>query len=199
MRIEAIFEAAQKVPWKALRSLVGNCAHIPESLKGIFSDNDEIRNESYWNLDNKIIIQGGLSEGAFYVVPFLVALLNSDSVLIRNRIYDLLFEIGNGSAETTDIVSFTNEYSPFPYCVPNNSGITCPLQIACRNAVLYGIQTYLAEVTNKSSNYRNKSLELIGNFYEHEYYITSTLVEIAKNEENDFKSKIESLLYAIGR
>ena len=192
MTIDIIFEIIDKIPWETLKAQEGTCDHVPKTLKGIISENSELRDESYWKLDNHVVVQGGLFEGAFYIAPFLIALLNSKDVLKRNRIYDLLFEIGNGSSEIDNHVTFQPEFSDFIYYIPKCFGVTCPLQIACRNAVLIGIQTYVNEISNQLSEYRNNALDLLCLFGEHEYFITSTLSKLIEIEINsEFKEKMQ--------
>lgn len=187
-----IFKILNKIPWDDLKALDGTCSHIPEALKGITSETKEISNKSYWKIDNHVVVQGGLFEGAFYLVPFLIALLKDENIIERSRVYDLLFEIGNGSAEPENFVIFKPVFESFLYYLPDTLGIKCPLQIACRNAVLCGIQTYLNEITDQKSINREKALELFCMFQEHQYYIVSSLSQlINKEKDKRFKERLE--------
>lgn len=197
MSKENVFEIMGKLPWDKLRTQTEFCVHIPDAIRGLISSDDVVRRNSYWKLDNHVVVQGGLYEGALYIIPFLVELLKCTDVEYgRELIYDLLFEIGNGSAEIKDYVSYKKVvYESCHYYVPTSSDIKEPLQIACRNSVLLGFDVYVSDLANPLSIAREKSLELLGMFYEHEYLVVSVLKQIYENEESSqFKNKIEQTI-----
>lgn len=44
--------------------------NIADILNNLIDDDPHKRNIAYWQLDNQIVIQGGLSESCFYILPF---------------------------------------------------------------------------------------------------------------------------------
>lgn len=79
----------------------------------------------------------------------------------------MLYEIGNGSAEFDKIVTYKTDSYPFEYYIPCENGVSLPLRIACRNAVLKGWNVYITEILNEKSLFRNNALELMFSFIEY--------------------------------
>src|SRR5437016_721090 len=91
-------EGISLVPWHSLASQASNCSKVPDSLFGLLEQNPEPRKRAYWGIDNVVVVQGGLYEGAFFVTPFLIEMIRVGAAGAV-EIYDLLFEIANGSSE----------------------------------------------------------------------------------------------------
>lgn len=165
-----MFEKLNDVDWENLKQAHGNARHVPEAIKGLVSNDPEIREASYWKLDNYVVLQSDLYEAAFYIIPFLVEILKSDILFGRNYVYDLLFEIANGYA-SEDLL-----------CVYGNKEV--PLKDACRNAIANEIELYLFEVRNSSSKFRLDALGLLISLDEYEEKIIPELAEILKHEDS---------------
>ena len=90
-----------KVAWNEKDIASGKAEHVLEAIMGLISSDDNIRNRSYWQLDNEVVLQGDLYEAAYHVIPFLVQMLDIRPDHGRDRIYDLLYEIANGFAPPT--------------------------------------------------------------------------------------------------
>lgn len=159
MEISKIIKTAKKINWKSLEC----CGHRPcmISLADLLSDNPKVRKRAYWEFDNHVVVQSGLYNSAFYVIPFVLELLKENIKCNRHNreIYDLLFELGNGFGPGE--VEFSIMTEPFTYYVPKEGGIKLGLTEACYNAVFAGWNIYCEDLMNTNSLNRNYAYELI--------------------------------------
>lgn len=165
MSLDRITATLATVPWKEIPCLTGSSEHVPAAVIGLATaDAEAVRAEMYWLLENRIVVQGGLFESAFYTVPFLIALLHEPDTRGKQHIYDLLFEIGNGGASYTQVVRPRHRSVPFSHFTPDADGPSIPVQVACRSAVVCGIAMYVRDVGSDNALLHEKSLELISSF-----------------------------------
>jgi hypothetical protein len=166
-----VFEKMNGIDWRNLQQAHGTASHVPEAIKGLVSEDERVRERSYWLLDNYVVLQSDLYEAALFVVPFLLEILSSEIEHGRDLVYDLLFEIGNG-------------YAPPEVSCKGLNGETVSLGEACRDAVLEGLNIYLGEVKTVDSKARLKALELLASLNEIEDTIRIELEDILSKEEN---------------
>lgn len=96
---DIILNSVRKVEWRALKDCLGFIDYnIADILNNLIDDDPHKRNIAYWQLDNQIVIQGGLSESCFYILPFLNKL-----VTITNNRLELLNIILKYSMVTTEM------------------------------------------------------------------------------------------------
>jgi hypothetical protein len=136
------------VPWGQKSVASGSAAHVPQALAGLVSPDAAVRNRSYWQLDNEVVLQSDLYEAAYFVIPFLIRFLSEKSPHGRDRIYDLLFEIANGEAPTT----ITCETS---------DGDVLPLKQACAGELKKGLSVFRRDTSDADPLIRQKAKELI--------------------------------------
>ncbi len=179
-------QVINKVPWNELKRILNkDCSYIPSTLLNLVSTDKKERNNAYWKYDNNVVVQGGLFESAFYVVPFLIELLKCENTIEKDALYNLLFEIGNGRADLMQTVTYKVISEPFQYYIPYEDGITLPLEIACKNAVLNGFSLYVKELKDKTSRFRKDALQLLGMLLlENKYLFKCLLKEFILNETN---------------
>lgn len=185
MDIDTILQEINNIDWSTLHEEIENCEFVPNAFIGFFSDDDAIRNKSFRNFDNSVVVQSTLYDGAFYVVPFLLEALkqNIQSKRDNYELYNLLFEIGNGSGYN-DTVTFEIRTEPFVYYVPNNNGIQWSLTKACREAVFTGWNIFFDDLMNIESPNRTEALEILVMFYEH-ILMQKTVLQHVVNTEKD--------------
>lgn len=172
-----MLENLDKLNWKDYGIAHGDGTHIPDTIKDLASGISEKQQKAYWKLDNYIVLQSDLYEAAFYVVPFLFEILQSDMTTGRDLVYDLLWEIANGYADDIDI---------------DVNGVTTPLREACRVVVVDNLNIILAEVANYSSSFREKALELLASLYEYRKEIEPKLIELCDEEpSSEFQAVIK--------
>jgi hypothetical protein len=177
------------MPWDTLESAVGSCDHVPNALQGLLSSDASIRESSYWQLDNHVVVQGGLYEGAFYLIPFLLPLLEQDTAPGKEGVLDLLYELGNGNANWDRKVRFGIGTGAFYHFVPRRDGIEIPLAVGCRIAVGLGIETYLRLLDSRPESISTKSLELIGSFAEFGGALRGALQARLRSTHSEFMRK----------
>lgn len=168
-----MFETLLHIPWETKRVLPGTKAdRIPEALCGLLSENPDIRKQAYWHLDNCVVVQSDLYEAAWYVIPFLLEILQASVDAGREEVYDLLYEIGNGGARPEQVIVHEN-------------GTTYPLEAACREEVIAGWPLYLADMHHERLSVKGKALELIESLPEVYGHVVKDLEAHMHSEVND--------------
>jgi hypothetical protein len=85
------------VPWGKLHTAHGTAERVPAAIRGLAGADADTADDWYWQLDNNVVLQGSVYEAGYYVIPFMLAMV--DSALpseVRARAYDLLVEIARG-------------------------------------------------------------------------------------------------------
>lgn len=195
MNPQTVIDSAHAVAWSSICQQIGHCAHVPDTLSSLVSDDESKRERGYWQIDNHLVVQGTLFEGAFYVVPFLIALLKCRPRFGRKEILELLNEISLGQAQSSQCVVFTMRTDPLPFFVPSEKGLSVLLRVGTRNAVAFGITTYLTEVADPNSDARAEALDLLTNFYEHADLLKLRLEEIYAGERHsEFRASLREAM-----
>src|SRR5438128_80126 len=96
-------EDLRAIPWSQKSVASGKADHVPEALAGMVSPDERLRERSYWRLDNEVVLQSDLYDAAYFVIPFLIQYLLERVPHGRDRVYDLLIEIGRGFAPSTSL------------------------------------------------------------------------------------------------
>ena len=92
--------------WSQLRTAIGPATFVPDAIDrmlGAHSDSEAA--DAYWELDNRVVIQGQLFEAAEQTTMTLLSrLLSGDSTPAGvGRALDLLVEIAAGEPDTTEL------------------------------------------------------------------------------------------------
>ena len=153
------------IDWSTIACLMGDCRHVPAAIEALKSPDSQVRHAGVNKLDNHVVVQGGLFEGAFYIVPFLIDALRVPECPGRLEIYDLLFEIANGGSGFDNCVTFRVEREPFVYFRPDPRGDRVFLELACRFAVARFIPEILDDV--EEAEFSRPWTDLLGSFREH--------------------------------
>jgi hypothetical protein len=147
--MQSLADELARIPWSTLDVASGKAGHVPKALLGLLSPDETVRNTSYWQLDNEVVCQSDLYEASYFVVPFLLKMLHEPVRYGRDRIYDLLFEIANGSAPPT-VECRTHE------------GEQVPLKVASFREVEKGMDVFKRDaVADSDPRIRKKAEELI--------------------------------------
>lgn len=82
------------VDWDSKRSSLGSSEFVPRAVTSLLSAVTPAEAKAaYWQLDNRVVVQGQLFEAAQHVIgPLLVGLQGSLSPAARHRVVDLLVE-----------------------------------------------------------------------------------------------------------
>lgn len=80
--------------WASLPASGGNADGVPTAVRGLLAavDGEEAR-KFYWQLDNRVVVQGQLFESAVHLVPVLCAALTQElHPAARHWVLELLFQ-----------------------------------------------------------------------------------------------------------
>ncbi|MCD9612139.1 hypothetical protein [Tenacibaculum maritimum] len=182
-------------PWESIKEAMGNCNGIDKSIFNLISDKQKVREESYFNLDNHIVLQGGLYEGAFYVAQFLIHILESKNKIEASLLYELLWEIANGASLNEEEISFVNKGKEFTIYYPEEKEQKVKLRIACRVLILNNYNLFVKEVETNFHNSRFEALELLSSLDEYKEEIKELLNQLLINLNED--NIIEAIKEAI--
>jgi|GEM_PF-1659042 len=141
-------ENLRAIPWSQIPVASGKADHVPQALAGLVSPDKRLRERSYWQLDNEIVLQSDLYDAAYFVIPFLIQYLRERVPHGRDRIYDLLIEIGRGFAPPTSLCRTTE-------------GDSVPLQDACAREILKGFRVFLRDAGDPDPRVAAKARELM--------------------------------------
>ncbi len=112
-RLNPLVEAElASVNWSSLRIIQGrDPARIPDAVRRLLlADTEATAEEAYWELDNRVVVQGQLFEAAKYVVPVLLAgLAGRLSTPARRAVADLLVEICSGAPDASEVALGENQ------------------------------------------------------------------------------------------
>ena len=186
------------IPWHTISGQIENCGSIPQAILSLANSDPHLRKQAYWKIDNHVVVQGGLYEGAFYVIPFL--LWGATSRLFNGRVESmkLLFEIASGAASFTQTVSFRTKLCPFVHFVPDAAGTCAPLCIAVRFAVAGGLEKLIDVLFAEESTERKSARDLIALFPEYAYALSERIQDIATSNSNaTIKNEINGLMREI--
>lgn len=138
------------IDWSRLRTAHGTAAHVPSALRALADAIDEPAvSEAYWKLDNYVVLQGTLYESAWYVIPFLLAMLStSRSTAQKAATYDLLIEIARGV--------------PDPHGQWNAPrGVSTDLKGACRQAIQVASKAFEFDLASPDDSIRRRANDLL--------------------------------------
>lgn len=136
----------ESTSWASLRQASGTCEQIPVALEELCSPDERVRERGYWKIDNHVVLQGDLYEGAPFVARALVEIL-ARGAPGRDRVYDLLIELAYGHAPVTMLVSMDGE--------------TLPVKRATVRCLLSGMVHYQGDLRAGSPAIRRRAVELL--------------------------------------
>jgi len=140
-------ESISHVRWNEIKVASGKADHVPEALIGLLSPDEEMQERSYWRLDNEVVLQSDLYEAAYFVIPFLLQMLDERVPHGRERIYDLLYEIANGDAPSTSLCR-------------TRDGRLMPLREACTEELSRGLRIFDRDTVDEDPRIKAKAKEL---------------------------------------
>lgn len=147
------------INWDNIDSNGSDSSFIPKAIEMMMSDVKENREYGYRMLDQSVVFDGLLFESSVYVTPILLDMVEDPSILYKDRIYVLLWELFNA-----DSLIFHGE---------NEKKI--PISVKIRILVLNKINVFFEEIRENKFGCRKEALELITSMYEFPLLITSTL------------------------
>ena len=144
--LDIILDSVRKVEWRALKDRLGFIDYnIADILNNLIDDDLHKRNIAYWKLDNHIVIQGGLSESCFYILPFLNELLT----ITNNRLelLNIIFEIFNGNDRYLAGIGEVALKAHISDKTNWRKMLTNTLQVVDLNTIKQGLKAFLPQET----------------------------------------------------
>lgn len=197
--MDDVQSAMSKIRWETIRGNSGDCLKVPEAISLIRSGDPAQRKSAYWKLDNHIVVQGGLFEGAFYAIPFLLQICIGESHDGRIEATNLLFEIAAGTSRFDNRVQFSTIRNPFLHYIPDPNAAEVPIPIAVRFAVACGIPAIALNMASENNMERKRTRELLSLFPEYAFELSECLHPIAAESTNhQTKEDIFGLIHELG-
>jgi hypothetical protein len=195
-----IDEVIGNIRWQDIEALQGHCANVPTAIRSLQSDDPKIREAAYWDLDNHVVVQGGLFEGAFFVIPFLLNIVRSKSKNGHVETLDLLIEIAAGSSQFDKTVRFRMVSDPFLHYLPESDGVGIPLPIATRFAVANGLSEIVPLIASNEDEIRGRTRDLLLCFPEFASELSQRLRHIVNDScDQQLTTEIHSLINELCR
>lgn len=104
-----IFQDIDRVDWSKLQHAYGSAADVPAMLRGLVSQDEDVQDESLYQLCSTIWHQGSVYEATPHAVPILLDMLRTPEVPAKAGIAMLLAELADGSAS---LEGFADEKNP---------------------------------------------------------------------------------------
>ncbi|WP_019099918.1 hypothetical protein [Chromobacterium haemolyticum] len=95
----------KRIPWSSLREIDGNATNIEFALLNLLNCTSAEEAENiYWQLENRIVVQGQLFQAAEFVVPVIIAaLFENKARYIKISLLNLLYQIITGAPHEDEI------------------------------------------------------------------------------------------------
>ena len=160
----------KSVDWGAQRSILGHSTFVPSAIGRLLAaqTNEEAR-EAYWELDNRVVVQGQLFEVSRLLVPVLMVSLTGDLAHpARIRVLDLLFEIASGEPD----ISEEERGNPF-------------LGNECRAIIAKGLWTLYGLFLSEDAEVRLRIIQILTVVGDSDQRLIPILEYVGKEDEVD--------------
>jgi len=99
-----MLDGLNDISWKTLNHAYGSAEDVPDLIRALANEGDDIRDNTLYTLYSNLWHQGTVYQATAYAVPFLIELLNVPQV---TRKYDILIylahlAVGNSYLDTHD-------------------------------------------------------------------------------------------------
>ncbi|TCS93624.1 HEAT repeat domain-containing protein [Hazenella coriacea] len=92
-----MLERLDQINWKCLAHAYGSAEDVPDLIWGLTSAKENVRHSAWSGLYSSILYEEGVCEAATLAVPFLIELIESESVPDRHRILIYLVDLANAT------------------------------------------------------------------------------------------------------
>ena len=191
--LDIILKSVREVEWRTLKDCLGFIDYnIADILNNLIDDDPHKRNIAYWQLDNQIVIHGGLSESCFYILPFLNELVT----ITNNRLelLNIIFEIFNGNDRNAQgehiIIKYNTEIEPFEHFIPTSVGRKAPLLPSIITYMEANKSVYLKLLNDISSAEELETLLYIILCFKRDPFIKECFYSAKNNDKNNTYDEI---------
>lgn len=186
--MDNVHQAMSQVPWKSLGGF--HCERVPEAIVHLLSNDPSQRRIGHNMLENHVILQGGLFESAFYVIPFLAEICKRNSENTSIEAISFLIELACGSASFKESVRFKTVQFPFVYFLPCEEAVEIPLSVAVRYALGCCLPSLIELAQSEFQCQREHYHELIGMFPEFAGSFAEPIAQL-RDSTSDVERKAE--------
>lgn len=204
----ALLEKINEVNWESLKHAYGSAKDIPNDLRNLASQDEQIRGKALYNLYGNIFHQGTRYEATPYAIPFLYELVQTEAVRDKHKIVALLINLALGYEEEylpegIDVEKFKKglleseaQMTPDQKANCEKYGYSASVLINCYEYVKEGIPIFLQYLENEDNNLRKCVIYAISWFPElAEASIVKITDQLPKLEE---EKEIANAILAIG-
>ncbi len=159
-----MLDGLDDIQWAKLTHAYGSAADVPDLIRQLLSDDEEALEETFEALFSNIWHQGTVYEASAYVVPFLIELVQSETVHMRHLILTLLSSIAGGHSYY-DVHTRTPEERETPE-MQAKIAEEKKHERAAHEAVRKGILVYLRLLHHNDADIRTIAAEVLSGFPE---------------------------------
>lgn len=180
-RGKSMLEKLDQIHWKSLIHAYGSAKDVPELIRDLTSFEENLRENAWHSLYSNIWHQGTICEAAARAVPFLLELLEYESVPDRHLILNYLFYLANG---LTYFEQF--DFDEFDFDDDDDETFQINDKVdwikETRLAVRTGIPTYVKLLNHVDPMIRSSAAFLLGKIGEQTEEVYQQLRDLLQNE-----------------
>lgn len=159
-----MLDGLDDIKWAELGHAYGSAGDVPDLIRQLLSDDEDMLEETFDALFSNIWHQGTVYEASAYAVPFLIEVVQSETVLMREGILSLLSSIASGRSYY-DVHTRTPEERAKPE-IQAKIAEEMKHERAAHEAVRKGIPVYLRLLGHTNPGIRTLAAEVLSQFPE---------------------------------
>lgn len=203
-----MLEQIDTIPWATLIHAYGPASDVPAQIRGLMSEDSQIRERALWELYGNIFHQGTRYQAAPYAVPFLYELVRDPHIPERANILYLLGSLALGYEEEYlpngfDPAAFRREVAEADAQVSAEDRLAQAkfgwyrnVELECYDAVRQGVPTILPLLDDPDPAVRRAAVYLLAWFPE-EAATTLNLVQAKLATEED-EDTLATIILSLG-
>lgn len=168
-----MLDGLDDIKWAELTHAYGSAGDVPDLIRQLLSDDEDMLEETFDALFSNIWHQGTVYEASAYAVPFLIEVVQSETVLMREGILSLLSSIASGRSYY-DVHTRTPEERAKPE-MQAKIAEEMKHERAAHEAVRKGIPVYLRLLSHQNPGIRTYTAEVLSQFPEDGIQIVPTV------------------------
>jgi HEAT repeat protein len=180
-----MLEKLDTIDWSSLSHAYGEASDVPDLIRGLVSADEETRDDIISALHGSIWHQGTVYEATAYAVPFLIELVESDSISGKVSILVLLNAIADGSSYL-DVHQHMDHFYTERNSQEFSDELARELDFVRRahNAVVEGTSVFLSLLSDENIETKMWTLYTLSTCVEQAVAIETALWERFVAEEN---------------
>lgn len=174
------FSKLYEVDWKNTTHAYGEATDVPQQIMRLCSDDNEIREQAWWQLWGNLFHQGSRYPASVLAVPYLIDLLNYEQVYDKPRIMQYLLGLMLGYPEhyIHSMFDYDKDILNFEY---EEDAIFAELY----HGVAEGIPVYIDFLENGSFEEKQAAVFLLAWFYPFQKKVVPALRYFIEEESNE--------------